>query len=127
MSTSETMARLKGALASLHLPVLEQEGDNFLRVQASRRFSTDELQFIINAADHVITFRSQQLDGPAVSDFGANRKRLEDIRKAARVFGVMGEDFETADTAPREGALGQLKAFYGLGSGQGYEDVILED
>lgn len=125
MSPSEAMARLKGAVSVDKTLSISKETDTSLKVVASRNFNTDEIEFVVNSVDGVIIFRSRQVDGPSVSDFGANRKRLEELRKAAK-FGVMGEEFETADVAPREGALGQLKSFYGLRSGQGYEDIVLE-
>jgi len=126
MSPGEAMARIKGAISMDKSLTIRRETDTYLKVAATRSFNNDELEFLINPVDNVITFRSQQVDGPSVPDFGANRKRLDNLRKSARVFGVMGEEFETADAAPREGALDQLKAFYGLRSGQGYEDVVLE-
>ena len=125
MSSGEAMARLKGAISVDKSLSIQKETNNYLKVTATRKFNTDEIEFLINPSDNVITFRSRQVDGPSsVPDFGANRKRLDELRRAAK-FGVMGEEFDTADVAPREGALGQLKAFYGLGSsGEGFEDVI---
>jgi len=125
------MARLKGAVtaatSSDNMSILT-ETDNYLKVSATRNFNTDEIEFLINPADSAITFRSRQVDGPAaVSDFGANRNRLDRLRKSAKVFGVMGDDFGTADAvAPRESAFDQLKAFYGLQFGEGFEDVVLD-
>jgi len=127
MPADEVLARLKGAASTdVHLQVAEQK-ENYLKINAIRNFAIDEIEFVVNTADHVITLRSQQVEGPDVNDFGANRSRLEDIRRRAKVFGVMGEEFESADSAPREGALGQLKAFYGLKSGTGYESVNLDE
>ena len=129
MSQAEAMARLKGAIVSTDTSmVIEQEAANYLRVKAPRNFATDQIEFLINPADHVITFRSEQVQGPSdISDLGANRKRLEDLRRKAQVFGVMGQDMYgegtvTADAAAKEGVLGQLKAFYGLQSGEGFEE-----
>jgi hypothetical protein len=64
---------------------------------------------------------------PSISDFGANRRRLDGIRKEAKVFELMGgggyDSIEMRGTGP----LGQLKAFYGLQSGSGFEDLYAED
>ena len=38
----------------------------------------------------------------------------------------MGGGLNSADTAPREGVVGQLKAFYGIRSGTGFEDTLLD-
>lgn len=125
MRTEEVIARLKGACqADIHLAV-QEEGENYLELQATRNFATDTIDFVVD--DGVIRFTSLQTDGPDVNDFGAQRKRLDEIRQRSRVFQSMGAEFETADNAPREGALGQLKAFYGIRSGTGFEDIILDD
>jgi uncharacterized protein (DUF1499 family) len=127
MTPGEAKARLKGAIQVDNTLSLIKEEEKYLKVQATRAFSTDELEFVINSADQVITFRSTQVDGPDnLGDFGANRKRLEEIRTRAG-FQLMGAEFESADLAPRENAVGQLRAFYGLYSGSGYEDVLLGD
>jgi uncharacterized protein (DUF1499 family) len=124
MTKDEVMARLKGVIAADSSMILLVEEPNYLKLQAGRSFYTDELEFSINEADEVVTFRSSQVSGPMVSDFGANRKRLEEIRVKAKL-GVMGEEYELADPSS-EGALGQLKAFYGLQSGEGFEDIDLD-
>lgn len=125
MSAQEVVARLKGACqADIHLAV-QEEGTNYLRLQATRNFASDTLEFVVD--DGIIRFTSLQTEGPDLNDFGAQRKRLDEIRQRSRVFSSMGAEFETADNAPREGALGQLKAFYGIRSGKGFEDIILED
>lgn len=127
VSPDEAMARLKGVLISDPSYNVEQVLPNYIRVSSVRGLVTDELEFRINEQDKVVTFRSaEKSDVASVSDFGLNRKRLEEIRKKASIFGVMGEGL-TADSfegGGREGPLGQLKAFYGLQSGQGFEDVF---
>eukprot|EP00977_Amphora_coffeiformis_P003645 scaffold710_cov171-Amphora_coffeaeformis.AAC.14 len=128
MSSDEAMARLKGVVSSD--PKLEVMGqsDLYLKVRGTRNLGTDEIEFLINPNDKVITFISKRVDDPDGGDFGANRKRLDDLRKKSNgVFGVMGQEYSSADTAPRENAFGQLKAFYGLRSGGGYEDLLLGD
>jgi len=128
-SAEEVVGRLKGAIeADASLSLTEQIENRYLRVKAARNFCYDEIEFLVNPADRVVTFRSQQVEGPdSVSDFGANRKRLDELRKRTRVLTAMGEEFSSADTGPREGAVGQLKAFWGLQSGGGYESILLDE
>jgi len=128
VSTDEVLARLKGSIASDPSLTLVEQEDLTLKVTSDRRFATDELMFRIDPNDRVVTFRSQQIEGPeSVSDFGANRKRLDEIRKRAQVLNVMGAEMESADAGPREGVSAQLKAFWGFQSGGGYESVLLDD
>jgi uncharacterized protein (DUF1499 family) len=129
MSSAEVLARLKGLIQSDSSLTLLGDGDLWVSASASRNLGTctDQLDFVIRPDDHVIVFQSKQIQGPSASDFGANRKRLEDLRqKAGGIFGRMGERLDTADTSAREGVGGQLKAFWGLQSGMGYEDIVLE-
>ena len=131
-SAAECMARLKGAIvADPSCLIVQQDGDRHLLVEAKRNDlfgSVDTLEFVVNDNDKVVTFRS--LANNENSDFGLNRKRLDEIRKRAGVFGIMGEGLNSADSLSSDmrgnGPLGQLKAFYGLQSGTGLEDVILE-
>ena len=66
-----------------------------------------------------------------ITDAKSHRLRLESIRKVAGVFGVMGAGL-TSDSygdlsRGREGGFkAQLKSFYGLQSGAGFEDVLSE-
>ena len=131
VSEEEAMARLKGVIASdPSLELMEEVPPNYVKVRAVRgRGVTDELEFLINAQYKVVMFRSAEAgEEPNVGDFGANRKRLEDIRKKASVFGVMGEGL-TADSYGDRGTgpLQQLKAFYGLQSGGGYEEIFEDE
>lgn len=128
-SVDEVVGRLKGVVdADGALQLVEQQDNRYFRVRAARNFNYDELEFVVNPADRVITFRSQQVEGPdSVSDFGGNRKRLEDIRKRIPFLQVMGAEFDSADSGPREGVGGQLKAFWGLQSGSGFEKVLLDE
>ena len=95
------MARLKGLISSDDkLETLEQS-DRYLKVKATRNLGTDEIEFLVNPEDKVITFISQRVDDPEGGDFGANRKRLDDLRKKSKgIFGVMGEEYSSADTVP---------------------------
>jgi len=135
-SVDEVVGRLKGVIdsdASLQLIDQQQTQDDdrrryYFKVRAARNFNSDEIEFVVNPADRVITFKSQQVEGPeSVSDFGGNRKRLEDVRKRIPFLQVMGAEFESADSGPREGVTGQLKAFWGLQSGGGFEKLLLDE
>lgn len=129
VAVDEVVGRLKGVIdADPALTLVEQRDSRYFRVRAARNFNTDEIEFVVNPADRVVTFRSQQVEGPeSVSDFGGNRKRLEEIRKRIPFLQVMGAEFDSADSGPREGVGGQLKAFWGLQSGGGYEKVLLDE
>ena len=131
----EIMSRLKGAVvADSSCEIARQEASQYLVVNAKRPNdlfgTTDKLEFVVNAADQVITFRSSAPSESTSTDFGLQRKRLDDIRKRAGVFGIMGETMNSADTKTTgergNGPIGQLKAFYGLQSGGGFEDVLAE-
>jgi uncharacterized protein (DUF1499 family) len=131
----EIMSRLKGAIvADSTCEIIQQDGNQHLVVQAKRPndlFGTlDKLEFVVNAQDQVVTFRSAAPEDNTSTDFGLQRRRLDEIRRRAGVFGVMGDSMNTADAATNSergnGPLGQLKAFYGLQSGSGFEDVLAE-
>ena len=129
-SAEEALARLKGVVAAdPNLELIQQQDNSYLLVKATRSaVFTDTLQFVINPQDKVVTFKAEQDGEPSISDFGAIRKELDTIRQRGQIFGVMGQGVMSADTMPSQnGPIGQLKAFYGLQSGQGYEDVFEED
>lgn len=133
ISSDEAFARLKGMIKSdAMLDLVEiDESARYLRVNTPRSFnSIDTMEFLIKPEDKVVVFKSMEKEGPGVSDFGANRSRLEDLRKkSGGVFEVMGNGL-TADSydggaqGRRNGFAGQLKAFYGLNSGEGFEDTF---
>jgi uncharacterized protein (DUF1499 family) len=134
-SPDEIMSRLKGAIVTdSSCEIVQQDGNQHLVVQAKRPNdllgTIDRMEFVVNAQDQVVTFRSAAPDDNSSTDFGLQRRRLDDIRKRAGVFGVMGDSMNTADAATTgergNGPLGQLKAFYGLQSGSGFEDVLAE-
>ena len=132
VTADEAAARIKGVIASdpsLHL--LQEQGNRLFIISAPRVGANDQIELLISDKDQVVTFRSHDTsENPPISDFGANRKRLEYIRKTAGVFGVMGEGM-TADSfegrSNINGPVGQLKAFYGLQSGEGFENVFADD
>jgi uncharacterized protein (DUF1499 family) len=129
-SSEEAMTKLKRAIVTdLSNEVVQQIDSSYLKVKGKRGISSiDELEFVINDSDQVVFFRA--LATTKGNDFGFNKKRLEEIRKRAKVFGRMGEGVGSSDSATNSqqgyGPLGQLKAFYGLQSGAGYEDVLQE-
>ena len=133
-SVDEIASRMKGVIASdpnlslvdSNLEKRKETDGYFFRVRAARNLYTDEIEFLINPTDRVVTFRSRQVEGPEnVSDFGANRQRLDSIRQRLAVVTVMGED--SADNGPREDLSGQLRAFWGFQSGGGYESILLDE
>jgi len=134
VSADEAFARLKGAIASdpsLSTTEVDEDG-RFIRLEVLRPLAQDEVQFLVKAADKVVTFQSNEIDGGSVSDFGANRNRIETMRKKCGVFEVMGggmtaDSYGNVGSDRGGGALGQLKAFYGLQSGKGYQDIYEED
>jgi uncharacterized protein (DUF1499 family) len=126
MPVNEVMARLKGAVSTdMKLEVVEEK-ENYLKVKAIRNLAIDELEFVINPVERVITFRSQQTEGPGNPDFGGNKKRLNELKRRTQVFRSMGDAFNSADSEQAEGLLGELKAFYGLGTGKGFEETLLD-
>ena len=136
--SDEVMARLKGAVVADPLnTVVSQDNNNrrLLLVDSKRQGdllggAVDRLEFFINESDGVVTFRSSAPSESTRPDFGLQRKRLAQIRERAGIFGVMGDSLNTADSKTRSergsGPLGQLKSFYGLQSGAGFEDVLSE-
>ena len=133
-TADEAMARLKGAIETEPLNSIVSSEDNTSRhllVDSKRsKLGTTayRMEFVINADDSVITFRSSAPSDITGPDFGLQRKRLSEIRERAGSFGVMGEGLDSADSKSNAekgyGPLGQLKSFYGLQSGAGFEDVL---
>jgi hypothetical protein len=136
VSPDEAFARIKGVLKSDNAFVITEVDDEarYIRAYAKRiTADSDEVEFLVKADDKVVLYRSTARKNGSVSDFGANRKRIDDLRKRGGVFDLMGggltaDSFDGGDAASRgNGPLGQLKAFYGLQSGQGFESLLLED
>lgn len=138
-SADEAFARLKGSIASdpSLTVVVKDEENRYIKVQTERNVfgggPQDEIEFLVRGSDDsdsFVTFRSERNNDNGISDFGAVRNRLETIRKRAQVFGVMGGGL-TADSydvpLEKNGIFGQLKAFYGLQSGKGFEDLFDDD
>lgn len=133
-TADEAAARLKGAIEGEPLNTilpLEDTTGRVVLVESKRsklQLTRYRMEFLINESDGVITFRSSAPSDSPGKDFGLQRQRLSEIRERAGSFGVMGEELNTADsksTSERgNGPLGQLKSFYGLQSGAGFEDVL---
>jgi uncharacterized protein (DUF1499 family) len=134
VSPDEAFARLKGIVTSdPSFTIVEIDADaRFLAVDVKRLNTVDSMEFLVKGDDQVVIFKSfeKDLDNVIVSDFGANRKRVEELRKkSGGVFSVMGagltaDSYDGGAAGKRNGVGGQLKAFYGLNSGQGYEGVF---
>lgn len=139
VSPDEAFARIKGVLKSDDQFVITEVDDEqrYIRAYAKRiTVDSDEVEFLVKGNDKVVLYRSfarKNAAGPSVSDFGANRKRIDMIRKKGAVFDLMGggetaDSFDGGGAAQRgNGPLGQLKSFYGLQRGTGFESVFEED
>ncbi len=78
----DAMRRLKAVLAAIPRMEIITETDNYLHAEATSlifRFR-DDVEFVIDEQENVIHFRSASRVGH--SDLGANRVRMEEIRKA---------------------------------------------
>lgn len=74
--------RLQDYLAEQRGFTIKQVDDNYLRVEAKTRLLrfVDDVEFELRTGDRVIAVRSASRVG--YSDLGANRRRIEKIRKA---------------------------------------------
>lgn len=136
-SPDEAFARIKGVLVSDDAFVITEVDDTarYVRAYAKRLASVnrDEVEFLVRGDDKVVLYRSTARLNGSVSDFGANRKRIDDIRRRGAIFGLQGDGL-TADslngggeTNRNNGPWGQLKAFYGFQSGEGFEKLFDEE
>lgn len=81
-TASDTMTKLKQAIATLPRATIVTEMPDYLHVECTSlifRF-VDDVEFWIDAPNQTIHFRSASRVGR--SDFGVNRERMEAIRKA---------------------------------------------
>lgn len=131
VSPDEAFARIKGVLKSDDSYVVTELDDEGRYIRAyAKRFTMDaqdEVEFLVKGEDKVVLFKSRARKNGSVSDFGANGRRIDDIRKKGAVFDMMGGGM-TADSFQGGGAMvkgnnpfGQIKSFYGLQSGQGLD------
>ena len=141
VSPDEAFARIKGVLTSADTfrltEITEVDADaRYVKANVQRPFpdkGQDEVEFLVKADDKVVVFRISEKEEGSLSDSGVYRKQIDSIRKKGAVFDLMGGGM-TADSYDGGGAVskgnspfGQLKAFYGLQSGEGFESVFEED
>ena len=76
------MKRLEAVLASQPRTTIVTRTENYLHAEArSRLFRfVDDVEFYVDSRDGVIQFRSASRVGH--SDFGVNRARMQEIRRA---------------------------------------------
>lgn len=133
VSPDEAFARIKGVIKSDDGFATAEVDDEARYIRAyAKRFTVDqdEVEFLVKGDDKVVLFKSRARRNGSISDFGANGRRIDDIRRKGAVFDLMGGGM-TADSFEGGGAmvkgnnpLGQLKSFYGLQSGQGLDSGI---
>lgn len=73
-------ARLIQLLKGRNNTVIIEETDHYLRVELRTTFFVDDGEFLLNRERKVIEVRSASRLG--YSDFGKNRRRMEEIRRA---------------------------------------------
>ena len=81
-SADEAMQRIKAVVAKMPRTKIVTAGDNYLHVEfrsALFRF-VDDVEFLIDPDEQLIHYRSASRVG--YSDFGVNRRRMEQFRKA---------------------------------------------
>lgn len=81
-SPDEAMRRIKELVAKMTRTKIMAVGDNYLHAEcrsALFRF-VDDIEFLIDPDEQLIHYRSASRVG--YSDFGVNRRRMEQIRKA---------------------------------------------
>jgi len=136
VAPDEAFARIKGVLASddaFRVTDIDDE-NRYIKAKVARVFpDQDEVELLVKGDDKVVVFRCSEREEGLVGDFGEINKRMESVRKRGAVFDVMGggltaDSYDGGGAARRgNGALGQLKAFYGLQSGQGFEAVFEDE
>lgn len=149
MTVDEALARLRGAIIDddelNSIVSVDRLGDGEKKEEGSssnkyvvvnvdsKRSKLGEMmyrmEFVINDVDKVVTYRSSAPRDSTGPDFGLQRRRLNEIRDRSNgAFVPMGASLNSADTKTSSeqgfGLLGQLKSFYGLQSGSGFEDVL---
>ena len=138
VSPDEAFARIKGVLTSddsFRLTDVDADA-RYVKANVQRPFpdkGLDEVEFLVKGDDKVVVFRISEKEEGISSDSGVNRRRIDSVRKKGAVFDLMGGGM-TADSYDGGGAVikgnnpfGQLKAFYGLQSGEGFESVFEDD
>jgi len=134
VSPDEAFARLKGTLGSERSMEIKEidADDKYIKFEVSRGLSKNIGELLIRSDDKVVTFKvEEEASGGSFAELGGNRGVLETIRKSAGVFEVMGggmtaDSYGDVSMGRGGGVKGQLKAFWGLQSGAGYEEVFDE-
>mmetsp|Transcript_18262 Transcript_18262/g.30927 ORF Transcript_18262/g.30927 Transcript_18262/m.30927 type:complete len:238 (-) Transcript_18262:1641-2354(-) len=137
VSPDEAFARIKGVLKSddYHYAIKEIDDEaRYIRAYVLRREADqDEVEFLVKGDDKVVVFKSSERKEGGLPDLGVNRKRIDDVRKRGAVFELMGggataDSYDGGGAAARgNNAFGQLKAFYGLQKGEGFQSVFEEE
>ena len=91
-----------------------EESQGYLKLDVQRTTTIDTMEFLVNGDDKVVLFKSAEKGGGSiVPDFGANKKRVEALRKSSDgIFTVMGSGLGTADSYDG-GASGKGNGFKG--------------
>lgn len=143
VSNDEVIARLKGAIIEIdskYNSIVEssyQNNDNnnkdyYIKAIVKRNLVVnDEIELIIDPIDNAVRYKIQQIDGPEtlINTLKEQRQLLELIRSRVKGLELMGSNVDSADSAlliKPEGIIGELSSFFGLQSGSGYEDTLLE-
>ena len=81
-SSDEAMQRIKTLVAEMPRTKVVTVADNYLHVEFRSAFFrfVDDVEFLVDSETQIIHFRSASRVGH--SDFGVNRDRMEQIRKA---------------------------------------------
>uniref|UniRef100_A0A7S1BI80 Uncharacterized protein n=1 Tax=Corethron hystrix TaxID=216773 RepID=A0A7S1BI80_9STRA len=125
-SPESTVVALKKSLQKVG-SITEEDGSYI-----SASFSGFDLSCVVRS-DGAVTYKIAQSGGgfklPGGEKFA--RAKLEEVRSGSGVFGETDLSYDTGykggEKSKRdEGAFGQLKAFYGLQSGNGSEDIFEE-
>ena len=119
--SSEEFAKLVDIIkADPYLKLAEYEADKlYVHVEAKSAFpvgSIDDIEFLLNDRDKIITYRSNSRDvtvvgGQVVGDGGANRNRLAGIKDKLKVeeMGVSDEVESFMKTTKKRSFLDQLR------------------
>ena len=102
ISEDEAFARLKGLIKSDPSFTLSEsdEAAMYMKVDVQRTFIGQvAMEFLVKGDDKLVIFKSYEEEESGISDFGANKKRREDLRKkSGGVFSLMGEGLGTVDS-----------------------------
>eukprot|EP00588_Corethron_pennatum_P032331 CAMPEP_0194347160 /NCGR_PEP_ID=MMETSP0171-20130528/105835_1 /TAXON_ID=218684 /ORGANISM="Corethron pennatum, Strain L29A3" /LENGTH=282 /DNA_ID=CAMNT_0039114381 /DNA_START=542 /DNA_END=1390 /DNA_ORIENTATION=+ len=116
-SPGNVLVALKRAIVRASGSITEENG-GYLRAD----LNGFEMQYQVRT-DGVVTYKMAQAGGFRLpGGEKVIRSKLDEVKKVAGVFGSGGP--QAGAVANEEGALGQLKAFYGIQSGLGSEELL---